>query len=90
MAVFQVLHPQNALQYNTITTAARRVVGGDMQMRSLYLYFEVFVSVQKFSVLITLIFWYCIHRFSRHFPPATQPPSALTPPQPHCTHFSLS
>ncbi len=34
-----------------------RVVGGDMQMRSVYVIFEVFVSIQKFSVLITLMFW---------------------------------
>lgn len=55
---FSILSMQFSVQ------RARRVVGGDMQMRSLYLYFEVFVSVQKFSVLITLIFWYNIHTSS--------------------------
>ena len=59
----------------------RRVVGGDMQMRSVYVIFEVFVSIQKFSVLITLMFWYNFqifrpktfphfHHFSPPHPPA--------------------
>jgi hypothetical protein len=38
-------------------------------MRSVYVIFEVFVSIQKFSVLITLMFWYNFQNFrQKHFP----------------------
>ncbi len=66
-----------------------------MQMRSLYLYFEVFVSVQKFSVLITLIFWYIFHQLTNCCPAKTVPILQLADASPLSSHplnpaFSLT